>query len=530
MILLDNPLTRETHQRWRTQIERQFGPGLNYLSLVHYLNSSPKKYFNSHHFELYLTFLNKALNENSAVLLEVLNECESALNIGDTVLSEINNLDIHEGILPEDSIEFMNFLDREIHFNLLRVYESPFYTLLFVVAKYRRVVSNKGTSSLDIFNVIEDLKNTEFGFTNYLFNNTLRNGIAHGKVIYSDFDTSYKDKKGIEARLSKRDVVTLFDKLIDTTNSFSLALKVFFFSQAERNLNMGLKIPKAFLREELKIICDLPGWQVINCFENLVPDNRHQLTIHVKNDLWDPNKVRWFTFSTAVWAESLTPEYDRIFVSMRCSKGLPGFAAFNAKTLRDLRQKNTLSIEPYFEALEDKLLVFTPKWIFPKFIYKLESLIIAFKIKLPLAKDSYNERLGLNTVIVRDSKFHSKGKFLLVQDSSVVIRANSHDEVKKLVEGNFRQIVNRAKKKTKQHISVFSLKRYLPIKYITVFIYDSDKRVRNLRFSGLIPELVCAINVNSSAIRFIDLLNSEVDQRGKYRILWHRNWRGAGNN
>ena len=174
--------------------------------------------------------------------------------------------------------------------------------------------------------------------------------------------------------------------------------------------------------------------------------------------------------------------------------------------------------------------MFIPKWTFPKFIYKLGSLIIAFKIKLPLAKDSYKERLGLNTVIVRDSKFHSKGKFLLVQDSSVVLRANSHDAVKKLVESNFKQIVNLVKRKTKQQISVFSPKRYLPIKNITVFIYDSDKRVRNLRFSGLIPELVCAINVNSSAFRFIDLLNSEVDQRGKYRILWHRNWRGAGNN
>jgi hypothetical protein len=522
MILSDNPLTRETHQRWKTKIEREFGHELNYLSLIHYLESSPRKYYNREHFDLYLGFLNKEMGNNSSVLLELLNECESALSIGNTILAEINTFDIHDVILPDDSNELINFIDKDIHFNILRLYESPFYALLFVIAKYKRIIGNKGTNSLDIFNVIEDLKNTEFGFTNLLFNNTVRNGIAHGKVIYTDFDTIYKDKKGNEAKLSKRDIVALFDKLLDTTNAFSLAMKVFVFSQAQRMGNSVIKIPKSFLREELKTVCDLPGWRVINCFENLVLGDRHQLTVHVKNDYWDPNKVRWFTFSTALWAERLTPEYDRIFISMSCSKALPGFAAFNGRKLTELRKNNTEAIDPYFEALEDKLLMFVPRWNFPRLVYKLGSLLIAFKVKLPLAKENYRERLGLNRFIVRDSKFHSKGKFLLIQDSSVVVRANSLDEVKALVETNFKQIVGLVRRQTKKQISIFSIKRYLPIKYITVFIYDSDKRVRNLRFSGLIPELICTINVNSSAVKFIDLFNSEVDQRGKYRLLWHR--------
>src|SRR5688572_23579277 len=108
MILEDNPLTRETHQRWQTKIEREFGHELNYLSLIHYLESSPRKYYNREHFDLYLGFLNKEMGNNSSVLLELLNESESAVSIGNTILAEINTFDIHDVILPDDSNELIN--------------------------------------------------------------------------------------------------------------------------------------------------------------------------------------------------------------------------------------------------------------------------------------------------------------------------------------------------------------------------------------------------------------------------------------
>lgn len=50
-------------------------------------------------------------------------------------------------------------------------------------------------------------------------------------------------------------------------------------------------------------------------------------------------------------------------------------------------------------------------------------------------------------------------------------------------------------------------------------------RVRKLRQSGLIPELIGTVEVNSSKqIRTIDILGGTVEQHGKYRIVWNKQW------
>jgi len=49
--------------------------------------------------------------------------------------------------------------------------------------------------------------------------------------------------------------------------------------------------------------------------------------------------------------------------------------------------------------------------------------------------------------------------------------------------------------------------------------------VRNLRNSGLIPELVATIEVNTTKrIQTIDIIGGKPEQLGKYRIVWNKKW------
>jgi hypothetical protein len=57
-----------------------------------------------------------------------------------------------------------------------------------------------------------------------------------------------------------------------------------------------------------------------------------------------------------------------------------------------------------------------------------------------------------------------------------------------------------------------------------MMIYDTDLRLRQLRYSGLCEELVCSIEANSSVIPTIDIIGGTVEQLGKYRIVWNRKW------
>jgi hypothetical protein len=147
------------------------------------------------------------------------------------------------------------------------------------------------------------------------------------------------------------------------------------------------------------------------------------------------------------------------------------------------------------------------------------------KVALPLAWTNYINTYFPKLFSVRETQIHSRAGYSIIIDPSVILKSQFDDNIEELIRHNKKIIIRKAIKYSRNQCSRFSLTRYLHVKYIMVFIYDSYKRVRNLRNSGLIIELIATIELNiSKQIRTIDIIGGTVEQIGKYRIVWNKKW------
>ena len=411
---------------------------------------------------------------------------------------------------------------------MLKLYETPLFYFSQILARYWWLKAGKKLDGLDLYNSIEELKKHGFTFLEQYYLHDIRNGIAHGKIIYTDNDISYYDKKYKKASLPTKRIVEVFDNSLDIVNAFCLAYKVFCISNSDFFKCYRIPIPQSLLLEELQAKTNAPAWNIYNTLDSEALNNRKQLMIYVKNDNWDYNKVQMLAFFTAYWAERLTNSYNRIFFAIHSthSKTSPvGWAAFNADKLRELRTTEGTKLEDYKDVLEDNLLFFIPKFKFPKFIYKIGSLLSAMKTLFPIHYKKYLDTYFPKPFYLRETQLHSKKYFTVIADPSLIIKPEFQINVQDSIRKNKKRIVKLAIKKSKATIPFFSKTNLLPVKYIRLFIYDTDKRVRQLRNSGLIKELVCTIEVNTSRrIRTIDIMGGTPEQIGKYRIVWNKKW------
>lgn len=521
---------KELHQYWEQQIQKEF-PSIDfsqtsdYLCLIHYIDTAPQKFYSRKAFDSYLTFLNKMKVENKKLLVEILNNAESLLSIANKILTDINLKPIHDIHIPTENNDVINFIDKEIHYNLLKIYETPLYQFGHLIAKFSWIRQSKKTDGLDLYNTIEELKKIGFDFLNEVYLHDVRNGIAHGKIVFSDYKITYFDKKGNVAKVTSRDIIKAFDGILDITNGFCLAFKTFCLTNADFFERYKLNIPQSILLEELQAKANSPGWKITNCLESQA-SNKRQLMIYAKNDNWDYQKVNWYCFTTAYWAEMLTKSYDRIFFSLHSTSGKykGGWAAYNAAQFRDLRQKNEMRLEAYKGVLEGDLLFFQPKFRFPRIVYKLGNIRSIISVVFPLTARQLKSQFFSNPYFSREAKMHSKRFFNVVQDPSVVIKSEYQENVQEMIRKDKAKIVKLATKFARKSNNGFFL-HVLPVKYIRVFVYESDMRVRQLRNSGLIPELIATIEVNTTKqIQTIDIIAGVPEQDGKYRIVWNKKW------
>lgn len=119
---------------------------------------------------------------------------------------------------------------------------------------------------------------------------------------------------------------------------------------------------------------------------------------------------------------------------------------------------------------------------------------------------------------------YSKRYFNVVEDPSIIIKPEYQKDVQTLIRLHKKKIVKLAIKCARKQNKGFLLS-VLPVKNIRVFIYNKDMRVRELRNSGLLSELVATIEINTTKqIRTIDILGGTPEQQGKYRIVWNKKW------
>jgi len=534
MNLFENPITKVLHQNWYEKIDEKFPELLfsdsNILSFVDYINNSPQKFYSSEAYQFYLAFLTNLKMSNSELLKQFIDENQNSINRAITSLNEINQKPIHDIFLPEGDLQLYQFIDKEIHYNYLRLLEGAYFVFISLIAKHSRTKRAKKLDGLDLFNCVQEIEKSAT-FIAEAYNNTVRNGIAHGSVIFQDNNLIYTDKKGNSEKFSKRNTVKKFDYLVDICNGLTLAFQAFIFTNLEFFDKNSISIPQSILLKELKFQSDGPAWEVIATSDSITIDNRSQLMIYIENFFRDYNKVQFNCFRTAYLATKFTNNYDRIFLhldSKYSSFGRSGWAAFDGAKMKENILNNS-PLESYAGIMENNGVMFLPKIKLPRILYKLGSFMMSMKVILPMTLKAYFENVSPNPFLIRETRIHSRGKFAVVSDPSVVVKEKYAFELQTLIRTNFKIIIRRVKKHSRKECSRFSILRYLPIKYIRVFVYQEDNRVRALRNSGLVPELICTIEVNTTKkIKTIDIIGGSPEQHGKYRIVWNQNWKNEG--
>ena len=172
-------------------------------------------------------------------------------------ISKINLLSFHDTKIPTEEPLAIKFINDNINYNYLKLVESVLYVLILPIAIQTRIARNAQTDKLDVWNCIEEIRNTSFSYIIDCYNNTIRNGVAHGTVAYSAYNITYFDKKGNIYTDNVNQVVGLFDMLLDNCNAMMAALKCIMIKHSTFFYEHEIKIPSSYLIQELNKLRNL---------------------------------------------------------------------------------------------------------------------------------------------------------------------------------------------------------------------------------------------------------------------------------
>jgi hypothetical protein len=531
MVLEECPTTKIVNKYWNEKILDNFpvltiATDAKFLSLKEYISERPQKFYSKQVYTDFLTFLTDLKNDNPDRLVDFFTKNEHDLNIAIKSLNDINNERIHDIFIPDNNIETIRFIENHFHFIYLKLIEAVYHKFILFIVYENRLQRNKSVEGLDIYNCVEEIQKTQFRYVTTCYHNTIRNGIAHGSIIFKESETIYKGKKGKPYEIRTKSIIRMVDDLLDICNGFALAFKVFMILNRDFVHSNNLVIPNQFLIQELKAQANAPKWKVVDCLESVTLDGKKQLIIYTENALLDLEEVNYYAFRTAVNAEFFASGFDRYFFSFKSKYSLPGWAGFDGDILRRERLKNSNDLNGYKGVLEGKLLFYIPRIKLPKFFRKLINIITIIKSNFPIEFHKNTNFIFKRKYELRETKPFRKGLSIVINDPSVYIYPEYKKHIVDIIRKDYKKIVRYTIRKSKKELKS-KVSRFLRTNYIRVTIYDTDLRKRHLRYSGLIDSLVCSITVNNSKkIRNIDFIGGKLEERGKYRIVWNSKWNG----
>lgn len=522
---LQNPLTRKRNARDRERIAVVF-PDVatsvegRFLALRRYVYSCPERFFDvdAHHF-MY-GWLQSRDAQHRGDLQRYLEENVRELNQALLFLREINVEPSHDKPLEaRDDYGEIRLIDTYIHPTYLRLIEAVLTPLIRPVAYFSRIDRAKGTDGLDVWSVIQELSGTAAGYLTSAYQHIVRNGIAHGGITYLQSEIRYRDKKGNEEVIQAREVVRIFDTLVDICNGIAAAYKLFWIVSP----GVGYKPPQQFFVEELQEETRAPWWSIEGCVESEASGGRTQLIIYARVNTRDGLKVSWSTIQSGILAEFFAPGYDRYFFSLRSPRAWPGWAAFNGQRLADLRLSSAQSLSEYHGIVEDNLVFYVPQPALPQPVRKIDTLWQSMKVHWPLSLEEFRQARKIPRLDARIATIHRSG-FYGVLNASVVL-SDFHEDVRDSVLAHKRRIVKIAMKAALTKVGRASPLRALPLGFARVAVFERDFRQRRLSGFGLGPDLICTVQFQRlGRISAPDLYGSTVEHRGKWRIAWNKRW------
>lgn len=528
MVLESCPQTEELHKYMRKKICQEF-PSLStcdhdcYLSLWKYLTHIPNKFYLKKACKDIWEYIDNIRENEPLILINILKDYDKYLFLAFRILDEINSLTFHDASFSSDEFDLMQDCDNYIHPNYLKLAEGVYANLILPISSYERIRRDVRLDGFDLYNRVEELKNTEYEYLSEPYNNIVRNSIAHGKVIYKQQDINYEDKKGNRTTMSSRDIIRYFDSMLDICNGLCLGFKLFYFTNLEFLEKHGVSIPRPIMIEELRIASNAPGWEVRGCLDSETSDNISQLIIFTRNSLLNRSKLNYHVFRSAILAERFAPGYKRYFFSLNSKYSLKGWAAFNGSELNRLRNQINSSLSDYTNVLEGGLIFFVPKFKLPRFVFKISNLISIMKIQFPIKWRELKESRSPLLINPRDIRIH-RNRFHSVINGSVIIKPNSSTSIDDLIRTYYRTVVRKAIREARKKTKLTDILKYLRLGYLRIAIYSEDFRIRKLRTSGLIPELMCTIEFKRlKRIRTIDIMGGKPEIIKKFRIVWNKN-------
>jgi hypothetical protein len=217
------------------------------LSLASFFEDRPQKFFDHKAYGKFFHTLGNVSARHPASLASYFSAHEPDLSRAFFFLHEINSLPWYDDIGADGEFQELRFIDQELHPAYLRLLEAVLFPFLHLIAFFSRIDRGKPTTGLDLFNAIEEVSRSAIPEVAFRYNNTMRNGIAHGGITFGLREVEYRDKKGTLV-LDVREVVRAFDDLLDFSNGLALALGAFLLAQSE----VRYQIPQQLLINELR--------------------------------------------------------------------------------------------------------------------------------------------------------------------------------------------------------------------------------------------------------------------------------------
>lgn len=357
-----DPITQMILDSQRETISEKF-PALDQdiripIILWKYLTNPPEKFFDKDIFgqacQVYSDFLKKYPNDLFAFLKEEYRE----LNHANRNLSEINLLPIHDILLPnDDDINLINFCDHSILPNYLRLIEGVYRVVINPIVAFARLEEGKKaspTTPLSIHDRWEKLSNN-YPDLSAPFIRTIRNGIAHGGVVYGNNDITFTDRENSEYYLI-RQFIEEFDNLLDFCNAMILAYLLFYYRNFQVLFDEGVYLPTSFLFDELRAELSAPNWEVRGCIESKTYDKKSQLNIYVRDSLLSKARLIYYSSRTARGVVKLSPfygkRYSRFFISYFSKYYTGGFIPYDGEKFKHLDEAGIDDTSTYVGAME----------------------------------------------------------------------------------------------------------------------------------------------------------------------------------
>lgn len=531
-IFQDHPFNKGIHPVNAKRIASAF-PQLapviaaDHLALVAFLDTAPQRFYSRKAFTAYFDFLSSAYRQQPRTVLAALSENADAVDLSHRVLAEVDQMPLHDTYVPEDALARIKWIDEEINQLLLRLWEASLHGFLLVHEQVRRRTAKVSLENMDIYNVVQGTERTPLVIAKQVYDHNMRNGIGHGKVRFNEDSLSYTDKKGSKVKRTVKEVARTFDDLVDVLHGFTLAHQLFWAINKDELSKAGLQLPRSVLFEELKARVNMPGWNILACLESERRSPKRQLEIHLRNKHWDFNKVQYWGFYTAYWAERLTGSFESVFLHFRSSSSNAiSWAGYNAERMRELRAAGTSDIAAYKGVLEGDLMFFIPKVNLPKWLLKVGTLYMAFRGQFSAWK-AQRRADRIVPFVVRHCAIHAKWGYSILPDPVVIVNPPSGIDAQDFVRQHHRAIIRSTIRACRRSLPWHSIARYLPVRYARIMVHATDKRRRQLKQSGLSPELLGTVGFNTSKrIPNIEIATGTLEQQGRYRLLWNSRWRG----